>query len=141
MNKRVLIISPREDQQGIANVIAGYRINFNNLFNGVDIQIYSRFDEPPEEDQLGHWGTGEILAILNRGIISKYGDVNHNILRASFDEHVKLCNEKGIPYMVYQERPERLKEDASKIAIIDLGWQLNKKEFIEKVRDRLEVAV
>ncbi len=111
-NKRITIFSPElQDRNDITDLIKDYlKKNFQG-FRKINTMTYSSLGEPCKDEQIGHWGTGEILIIFDRRLIPKYkrnfnlskeSRINYGILNASLCISMKLCDEKEIPYLRYE---------------------------------------
>ena len=111
MTKRVLIFSPEvKDQEEITVVVKGYFLkNFGNYLSQIEIQRYSALNEPATKDQIGHWESREILAVMDRRLCSQKNRFKfiketpyYKALKASYEMSLALCKKKNIPCVIYQ---------------------------------------
>jgi len=117
---RITVFSPIiQSQQEILTVLEKY---FRKYSGKIETQTYSRLNEPPTKEQLGHWGDNgnkELATILDRQISPHNPSVSieqarkryNEGLRASFELSKILCYEKSIPYIVYRGEMERGKRE------------------------------
>jgi len=140
MDKRVLIFSPEiKDREEIAVVIDEYfKHNFGE-YSDLYIQKYSSFCEPPTTNQLGHWGLSEIFVVMDRRLCpdkSRFVEIKfrnyYRGLRISLELSKKVCDEKDIPYIMYEGEITK-KQDAKLKIKID--------SHKNKIRDRLEEKI
>lgn len=108
MRKRILIFSPdMKDQEDISLIVENEIRKLGAYSSDVEIQKYSRLNEPFPEDYLGHWY--EVLVVFDRHISpyqkrdKSFKDTEeYRRLRVSFETHIHLCEEKNIPYVIYK---------------------------------------
>ncbi len=142
MNKRIIIFSPEaRDQEEISLVVREYFLkNFPSYLTKIEVQKYSTFSQPkPTKNQLGHWESGEILAIIDRRISgekNRYKGLEktpyYKSLGISCEMSINLCREKNIPFVIYKGEVRR-KVEKEFTTRID--------EFKEQIKNRLEAKV
>jgi len=133
MKKRILIFSPEvKDQDEIAFFLERYLKTFPAYSSDVQIHKYSSFGEPPLEDYLGHWY--EVFVVLDQKITppqkrypSFKNTKEYRGLVNSFELHVKLCEEKDIPYIVYKGEIKTNRTSEFTAGIFVLTDKINKR--------------
>ncbi len=141
MNKRVLIFSPevreREEIEEIVKMF--FKSNFGKYYSQIDFQKYSTLGEPVKDNQIGHWGLGEILVIFDRHISPKTSQdpsfkntPYFRALKVSYDMSRNLCDEKEIPYIIYEGEMTK-KEEKKFIFKIE--------EIRDQIKSRLEAKL
>ncbi len=131
MNKRIMVFAPEpKDQEDMAYVLDKYfKENFRDFYPDLQIHKSSAFNEPSEENWLGHWNEGEIFVLIDQRICRdkfrfRYMRGNpkyyqkHSPQFHSFDLSKKLCFEKNIPYLIYQGEITK-KQESKLIGKID----------------------
>jgi hypothetical protein len=134
-NYRIMIFSPRaQDRYDIENVLRDYL--GKDLLKNIEIKSYSRFNEPPLEEQIGHY-RNTLAVILDRQISPQATSIEEGRRRynggvkASFELSKKICYERHIPYIVY--RGEIVREDRKEI--LKRKMKLLKKIIKERLKE------
>jgi hypothetical protein len=117
MNKRITIFAPElKDREEIGAIVEDYfKKEFSGYFNNLQFQKFYALNEPMTENQIGHHY--EVLVIFDRRLCPKNdrskltkGTPYFKALKVSLELTKNLCDEKNIPYLLYEGEMAKKKE-------------------------------
>lgn len=120
MDKRIVVFSPEFKVRGeiLGLVIQYFFENFKEYWSQIKTEDYSALNEPPTRDQIGHWGLGEILTVMDRRFCPQQDRFRslgttpyYKALKISYEMSKNLCEKENIPYVIYEGEIFKKSED------------------------------
>jgi len=112
----------------------------------IEFKGYSSLSQPERGEQLGH--RREVLVVFDEELSPKEDYTKPlldrkrqqiRLLTRPFRLSQKLCDEEGIPYIIYRERSKTDREESSRVALMFLQGDLVK--IWDKIISRLEESL